>query len=515
MLDSQVWQWALLVLLCGAAVGVTLRWVLPVIDRCAGRMPVSGAPPRAVVWLFDGAHLIEATPAARGRVPDGHDWGAVCATLRSRFPELPDDPAAICDLGPVVVPADASRDAEELTAECTGGITRIELRPAPASGLPGGLNLHRLRVMETELDRLRRVTEGTPYPVWQIDSDGRLVWYNAAYRRLCIQLRAAEPDPDKRLFQSALDEKPSGSKVRCSLAAGGKFLWYDVTITRFDDIRQFSAVDVNAVVMAETAQRNFVQTLAKTFAQLSIGLAIFDRSRQLALFNPALIDLTALPAEFLSARPNLLSFFDKLRDNRMMPEPKNYGTWRDQLADLVAAAADGSYVDTWTLPSGCTYRVSGRPHPDGAVAFLFEDITAEVSLTRRFRDDLELSQSILDHLDEAIAVFASNGVMTLSNLAFRDMWQIDPDGGFAEVSVVDAIRKWQAQCAPSPFWGDLRDFVLSHENRSDWGARVVDRSGRPIECLVQPIRNGATMLRFRCPRAAREPPRAQAQHSMA
>ena len=72
----------------------------------------------------------------------------------------------------------------------------------------------------------------------------------------------------------------------------------------------FYAVDVNAVVSAEISQRKFVQTLAKTFAQLSIGLAIFDRNRQLALFNPALIDLTALPAEFLSARPNLLSFFD-------------------------------------------------------------------------------------------------------------------------------------------------------------------------------------------------------------
>lgn len=71
------------------------------------------------------------------------------------------------------------------------------------------------------------------------------------------------------------------------------------------DITIYHAVDVNAVVKSEIAQRNFVQTLAKTFAQLSIGLAIFDRNGQLALFNPALIDLTELPAEFLSGRPTL------------------------------------------------------------------------------------------------------------------------------------------------------------------------------------------------------------------
>ena len=40
------------------------------------------------------------------------------------------------------------------------------------------------------------------------------------------------------------------------------------------------------------------------------------------LFNPALIDLTALPADFLSARPNFLTAFDKLWDNQIMPETK-------------------------------------------------------------------------------------------------------------------------------------------------------------------------------------------------
>ncbi|NCW08109.1 MAG: diguanylate cyclase, partial [Rhodobacterales bacterium] len=81
-------------------------------------------------------------------------------------------------------------------------------------------------------------------------------------------------------------------------------------------------MDITEIVRAQQAQKNFVQTLTKTFATLSIGLAIFDRNRQLMLFNPALIDLTALTADFLSARPNLLTAFDKLWDNQIMPETK-------------------------------------------------------------------------------------------------------------------------------------------------------------------------------------------------
>ena len=68
------------------------------------------------------------------------------------------------------------------------------------------------------------------------------------------------------------------------------------------------------------------------------------------LFNPALIDVTTLPADFLSARPNLLTVFDKLRDNQIMSEPKNYATWRERLAILVAAVTEGTYTEIWIYP---------------------------------------------------------------------------------------------------------------------------------------------------------------------
>jgi PAS domain-containing protein len=272
--------------------------------------------------------------------------------------------------------------------------------------------------------------------------------------------------------------------------------WFDVRALRLDSGWMNYATDVNAVVNAEIAQRNFVQTLTKTFAQLSIGLAIFDRKRQLALFNPALIDLTSLPAEFLSARPNLLSFFDRLRDRQMMPEPKNYRSWRDQIADLVAAADNGQYLETWSLPSGLTYRISGRPHPDGAVAFLFEDISAEISLTRRFRSQLELGQSVLNTLEQSIAVFSPTGVLAFSNTAYRKLWGIDPDSSFTDISVTDASRHWQAGSMPTPVWGDLRDFVVQFGERADWQADVILRDGRAVTCQVVPMAGGATMVLF-------------------
>ncbi|MGR3677250.1 MAG: PAS-domain containing protein, partial [Paracoccaceae bacterium] len=373
------------------------------------------------------------------------------------------------------------------TLEWIDGLTRIRLDPS--HDLPPGGDAQ---------EQLRLVVDATPYPIWRENADGQIVWRNQAYEDMC-QRRSGEQDKmDDPLFPQLKNPSVANSKARVSVPTPtkGQRLWFDVTAVEVGDEKLGFAADVNAVVDAEVAQRNFVQTLAKTFAQLSIGLAIFDRNRQLALFNPALIDLTSLPADFLSARPTLLNFFDRLRDQRVMPEPKDYNSWRQQFTELAEAASKGRYHETWSLPSGSVYSVSGRPHPDGAVAFLFEDITAEITLTRRFRAELELSQAVMDQLEQAIVVFSADGTLTYSNTGFHQLWEMDPDQSFAQTSIQDAARVWQDKGLASPVWGRLTDFVRQRGDRRCWSATVCKRGSAPIECRVAPIQHGATMVSF-------------------
>lgn len=507
MAFSEILEWSGLALLCmAAALGATIwlqtgRAGLSTRNRQVARLPEQPEP----VFLFDEETLIDSSPAGHALIgadqEDGTridltDLALVRKILGKRFSGL-DDLDTVED--EAVFSARDALDGYELLAERLDGVLRLEVRPVQRPGLDNRRTPAALHALEVEYETLRNTMDLAPYPIWRVDDGGEVSWYNGTYADLFHRTHGTRPQPGQRLFQSALDSKPSGSRIRASISIPGQdsFFWYDVWIARHDGYRMFYAVDVGAVVNAEIAQRNFVQTLTKTFAQLSIGLAIFDRNRQLALFNPALIDLTSLPADFLSARPNLLSFFDRLRDARMMPEPKNYHTWRDQMADLVAAAADGSYRETWSLPSGSIYRISGRPHPDGAVAFLFEDITAEVTLTRRFRSELETSQSILDHIDDAVAVFGSNGVLTLSNAAYRQLWNVDPDASFAEVTIFDATRDWQARSVQTPVWEELRDFVAEPSDRSTWWANVTLNTGEEVICTIHPIPDGATLVCFR------------------
>lgn len=471
-----------------AVAALSIRGRGPTGDR-AGQ---GGSEPAGPVLLFHAGELSDASADIRTLFGVGAaelTWKLLHEALVASYPSFPSSPDVLPDRGRVVVPAREGLGIGSLLVECFGDTTRVVLSPdslSPDSGLA------------EELGELREVIEAMSFPAWRTSPQGNVTWHNGAYAKLVRKVRGRDADLARPLFDPTGMRIPAGRKTRLSIDIAGRDnkLWYDVTRIEQASGELFFAADANAVVDAEIAQRNFVQTLAKTFAQLSIGLAIFDRNRQLALFNPALIDLTSLPADFLSARPTLPSFFDRLRDLRMMPEPKDYRGWRQQMADLLAAVADGRYQETWTLPSGSVYSVSGRPHPDGAVAFLFEDITAEITLTRRFRSELELGQAVLDDLDDAIAVFSSEGTLALSNRSFHRLWGMDPDRSFAQTTILDATRIWQDRCVPTPLWGELRDFIARREHRVEWSGRVALRSGEALDCLVSPIQNGATMVRF-------------------
>ncbi len=360
-----------------------------------------------------------------------------------------------------------------------------------------------LKAENAELNSLRDVVRCAPTMMWRFDENGQLAWANDAYLNLADACASQEHSTpclaSTPLFSDCdLDPTPASTPKRCSIQTNDDDAprWFDIATTRTAAGAFHYASDANAAVRAELAQRKFMQTLSQTFAQLSIGLAIFDRKRQLATFNPALLDMTDLNFEFLSGRPTLDSILDRLRDSRMLPEPKNYASWREQFSAMEQAAKNGTYSENWNLPDGQTFRVTGRPHPDGAFALLFEDISAEVSLTRRFRSEIETSQAVLDHLNDAVAVFSNSGNLVLANTAYCELWGTDLTNGLMQYDLRVELRKWQDRCTPTRIWTNLREFSSQIGLRKTWSDTAIMDDGRQITCKADPIAGGMTLMRF-------------------
>lgn len=462
-------------------------------------------------FLLRNGKLLDANFAARRKLASYEDDGdleRLRRLLLSRFDEV-DRLLGPAEQGEMSL---LSRDgALQILREVAGDEVRLEIEARHRTE-PSPRDKFVAEADAAELEMLRANTRAAPFLMWRQNRKGEVVWANQSY--ITAAARIFDPErmstwPIPPIFKtSSLAPAAGGDRVRRvrTIEDGdGASSWFDCHVMGIDGDTLCTAFNADEVVRSEARRQEFTQTLTKTFSDLAIGLAIFDRSRRLVLFNPALTDLTSLPVDFLSNRPSLVSFLDRLRESRVMPEPRDYRSWRQSISDLEAASMEGTYSETWSLPDGQTYRVSGRPHPDGALALLIEDISAEMSLTRRFRAQLEQSQGVIDSLDEAVAVFSASGQLTFSNQAYKALWG-DEAANESAMTVIEATRQWHDLTVPTPIWGDFRDFAFQDSERNEWSAEVSLRDGRQLACRFLPQKGGTSLAVFQVKSAATDEP---------
>lgn len=449
------------------------------------------------VFLFDGDVLLDASAGARALLSasraEGSAWQRFLAYAAPRFPGVEAQMDRLADLGRVSL-ASPGADGLTLQAEWRSGVRRIALLEPHLESSGRLIDSLAQKVQDEELETLRQITDAAPHPVWREAADGSVTWANGAY--VALAMRSAGAGVSVGWPLPRLLDLDNPGRVPLHLPDSPQPLWFDCVVVALPAGRTVFALPADATVQAERALNSFVQTLTKTFAHLPFGLAIFDRQRKLQLFNPALTDLTALPVDFLSARPALFTFLDAMRERGMIPEPKDYKAWRAQIANLERAATDGQFEETWTLPSGLTYRITGRPHPEGALALMFQDISDEITRARSMRADLEIGQSVIDATDEAIAVFSPTGQLLMSNLAYARLWAQDPSQTLDDHPISALAETWRAGCAPSHFWSLAEGYVATTGPREPWVTQARLNDGRSLRCRLAPLAGGATLVGF-------------------
>jgi len=490
----------------GAALIVALGWAIPRLAKTrSSQSPANAAP----AFLFDGDVLADATLDAqrmlKGSPAHLTEKQAVTNLFQERFPTLSYVMSHI-GYGDVETIHAADGGDTSLRIEDVDGKTRVTLLGAVAQDNQSLGETAAHDNLTRELEFLRTLVDTSPHLMWTQDASGKLLWANAAYMQVS-DLHSQDSDqarqswPQQAVFPDLhLDVGDSLAKARrasVSFPDETPQKWFDVTTQRVGNDAAHFASDANAAVVAEQSKIKAMQTSGRLFGNLSTGLAIFDQKRRLTMFNPALTDLTRLKPEFLTGRPTLDMFLDALRESRVLPEPKNYGSWRDQFTALETAAREGTYCENWDSIDGQTFRVTGKPYADQSFVFLFDDITAEVALTRRFRTDIETGQGVMDALPNAIAVFSANSTLLMSNKAYKDLWDSDHDGSMHSHQLRGEIVNWQKRSAAAPAWGDLRTYIGTPEKTGPWIDHLILDDGRHVQCEAQGINGRSTMITFK------------------
>jgi signal transduction histidine kinase len=350
----------------------------------------------------------------------------------------------------------------------------------------------------------KAILNALPIPVWLRDKALTLTWANHAFLKGAgaANLDAARRDQmaldksERELAASARAQNAPQEARRFSVVGGQRRALAFTQIPLGDAGVIGAAVDVTDVAAAEAKLQQHVDAHADTLDRLQTAVAIFSRDQKLTFYNKAFVKLWGLAESFLDKHPGDGEILDRLRDARRLPEQRDYQAWkRSRLALYQEGQRDRPGEDSWHLPGGQTIRVVTQPHPFGGLTFLYEDVTARLTLESDYNTLIKVQSATLDTLSEGVAVFGPDGKLKLHNAVFARIWEFEADDLEGEPHVRTIAALSHDKFGDCPIWDQLIQAIMAGASARDLGD--VERSDRSILSLsTSPLPDGATLVTF-------------------
>lgn len=355
---------------------------------------------------------------------------------------------------------------------------------------------------EEEGGHYKAILDALPIPVWLRDKGLALAWGNHAF----LKGVGATDLEQARRDQAALDrgerelaaEARSLNEVqetrRFAVINGQRRAVAFTEIPLGDAGVIGTAVDVTDIAGAEARLQQHADAHAATLDTLQTAVAIFGRDQKLTFYNKAFARLWGLSELWLDKHPSDGEVLDRLRENRRLPEQRDYQAWkRSRLALYQDGARERSQEETWHMPNGQTIRVVAQPHPFGGLTFLYEDVTARLNLESDYNTLMKVQSATLNTLNEGVAVFGPDGKLKLHNAAFARIWELDDLAGEPHVRTIAALSR--DRFGDTGIWDQLIQAIVTGAAARDMGE--VERSDRSILSLAtSPLPDGATLVTF-------------------
>ena len=353
-----------------------------------------------------------------------------------------------------------------------------------------------------DVTTMKTLLDALPAPVWARDERGELIFANAAYARAVDAADSADvvarglelfDRPARTRIAEARDAGHAFTARLPAIAAGTRRV-FDVVDAPSGAGSAGMAIDRTEAEAMRAELARMIEAHRRVLDQLATGVAIFNADRKLTFYNTAFRALFDLAPAFLDQAPTDASVLETLRSGDKLPEEQDFRHWRQHLHEAYRAVEPKEHM--WHLPDGRTLRVVTTPNPEGGVTYLYDDVTAELDLSRRYEALIKVQSETLDHLAEAVAVFGSDGRVRLHNPAFQRMWKL-AGSVLDQHPHVEAVTAWcQVLHDDTAVWRSLRTAVTAIEGREPIAARIERRDGTVIDLTTMPLPDGATLVTF-------------------
>lgn len=349
--------------------------------------------------------------------------------------------------------------------------SRVAMRVRPTFYQPGDTLPDRAGAIE-------KVIGSLPDPAVLFGPGETVVFANAAYQAL------------------ARDRQGTPSEIARS--AGLELVPLDLPVGKAAYLRTRPVV-AKAAPPSSADTGDALAHLSAIIDALATPIAIFNANRELVQANRAYAQLWRLDPRWLKRGMDERAILDRLRTDGMLPAEPDYQAWRARHLQSYTLKAPRE-SDPWHLPDGRTVSVISAPAgPKGGVIYVFEDITDQLKLKSQHKTQLDVQRSTLNALNEGVAVFGTNGRLTLANPRLSTLWRLPTnllDTSPHIDQIIEAVARALPEDGPS-LWRDLkRGIVDLNPTRTDAQGRITRADGKMLDYAITRLPDGQTMMTF-------------------
>ncbi len=393
-----------------------------------------------------------------------------------------------------------SNELLEADGRVAGGMATLKFRPLSGERRQITELNYDARKLGLQVERLSAVLDAAPLPVWLRDGDGKLTWVNRAY------VKALEMSGSDSVLKSGIEiaplEKLDTSKAdgktallgRVHTVLSGAMHALNIHEVELAQGRAGFAIDISGLEQTEKELERLIKAHASTLDKLDTAIAIFGPDQRLRFYNTAYANLWPLDAQWLDLHPTDSEILDRLRNQRCIPEQANYREWKvKQLSSYTTLEVHENW---WYLPDGRSLHVVCEQHPFGGVTYLYQNVTKAIQLESRYNELIDVQRETLDNLEEAVALFGSDGRLKLFNPAFQLYWNFDEAFLGREPHIDQIAASSTVTSEAATVWQEIKFGVtgLESERRAMRG-RLKARE-RVLQYSLAPLLDGNSLLSF-------------------
>jgi PAS domain-containing protein len=329
------------------------------------------------------------------------------------------------------------------------------------------------RKLPSRADDIEATLGQIPDPAVLFDSSNKVVFANAAYQ--------------------ALSKGRTGAPAEIAQALGMDFVELTLPMGRAGYFKP------KAAAAPAAASNEGLAHLSAIIDALATPIAIFNANRELVQANRAYLALWSLDPKWVKPGIDERAILDKLRTMGMLPAEPDYQAWRARHLQSYTLKTPRE-SEPWYLPDGRVVQVISAPAgPHGGVIYVFEDITDQLKLKSQHKTQIDVQRSTLNALTEGVAVFGTNGRLTLNNPRLSTLWKL-PTNLLDTNPHIDQIIEAANRALPedgAKLWRDLkRGIVDLNPTRTDTSGRITRADGRMLDYATTRLPDGQTMMTF-------------------